>query len=74
MPSERPDPRAVLGVAADASVEACARAFTARFEALKPRLVSAHAEERLDAVEAWTVLTAAWQTVTAAAAPPPASR
>jgi hypothetical protein len=65
VPSERPDPRALLGVAADAPLDVCARAFTTRFEALKPRLVAAHAEERTDALEAWAILTAAWQAVAA---------
>jgi hypothetical protein len=49
----------------NASLDACARAFTTRFEALKPSLVAAHAEERLDALEAWAILTAAWAAVTA---------
>ncbi len=65
MPSERPSGRAVLGVPENASLDACARAFTTRFEALKPSLVAAHAEERLDALEAWAILTAAWAAVTA---------
>ena len=65
MPSDGPSGRAVLGVPEDAALEACARAFTTRFEALKPRLVSAHAEERLDALEEWAILTAAWEAVTA---------
>ena len=66
MSSEAPSGRAVLGLAEDAPLEACARAFTTRFEALKPQLVAAHAEERLDALEEWAILTAAWEAVTAA--------
>jgi len=58
----------VLGVPEGAPLEVCARAFTTRFEALKPRLVAAHAEERPDALEEWAVLTAAWQAVTVAPA------
>ena len=63
--SDRPTPWAVLGVAENADLGACAAAFRTRMAGAGEQLIGAHAEDRAGDLAAWAELVEAWRAVTA---------